>query len=276
MLFDAHTHINERSLSDKERADFIKSVEDAGMDGAVDVGYDLESSALAAKHAEMYDWCYAAAGCHPHDADSFDEIQLEMIRGLALKKKVVAIGEIGLDFYRNLSDPEVQEYWFRRQIQLANELKMPIVIHERDAVQAVMDILKEEGAFRDERKSWFPMRKGPGGEMTSDARVMIHCFSASKEVAMQYAALGATISVAGPVTYKNNRKTVEAVETVPIEYLTVETDVPYLTPEPRRGRRNVPANVRYTAQKVADIKGMSLEEVAKITSRNARVFFGIE
>ena len=120
------------------------------------------------------------------------------------------------------------------------------------------------------------MRKGPGGEMTSDARVMIHCFSASKEVAMQYAALGATISVAGPVTYKNNRKTVEAVETVPIEYLTVETDAPYLTPEPRRGRRNVPANVRYTAQKVADIKGMSLEEVAKITSRNARVFFGIE
>lgn len=276
MLFDAHTHINEKSLGQQERADFISSIEAAGMDGVVDVGYDLESSALAAKHAQMYDWCYAACGCHPHDADSFDEIQLEMIRGLALKKKVVAIGEIGLDFYRNLSDPETQEYWFRRQIQLANELKMPIVIHERDAVQAVMDILKEERAFSDERKSWFPERKAPGGGLSPDARVMIHCFSASREVAMQYIALGATISVAGPVTYKNNRKTVEAVEAVPIEYLLVETDAPYLTPEPLRGRRNVPANVRYTAEKVAQIKGMSFEEVAAITSRNAKVFFGIE
>lgn len=275
MLFDAHTHINENSLKGRERELFIQSVKDADMAGVVDVGYNLESSALAAKHAATYDWCYAAVGCHPHDAADFDEIQLEMIRGLALKKKVVAIGEIGLDFYRNLSEPEVQEYWFRRQIQLANELKMPIVIHERDAVQAVMDILKEEGAFKDERKKMFPKRKGPGGELTPDARVMIHCFSASKEVAMQYIALGATISVAGPVTYKNNRKTAEAAAAVPIEYMLVETDAPYLTPEPLRGRRNVPANVKYTAQKIAELKGMTYEEVAKITRENAQHFFGI-
>lgn len=274
MLFDAHTHVNERSLGDEERKNFIQAVIDEGM-MAADIGFDLESSMMAVEHARKYEWCYAVVGCHPHDAENFDEIQLEMIRGLAMEKKVVAIGEIGLDFYRNLSDPESQEYWFRRQIQLANELKMPIVIHERDAVQAVMDILKEEGAFLAERKSWFPKRPGPDGDV-DDARVLIHCFSASREVAEQYVKLGATISICGPVTYKNNRKTVEVVENTPIEFMTVETDAPYLTPEPLRGRRNVPANVRYTAQKVADIKGMEYEEVVRITCENAKRFYGIK
>ena len=173
MLFDSHTHLNERSLSDDERRDFVNSVIKEELTGVVDIGYDLESSMKAADNAREYPWCYAAVGCHPHDAGSFDELQLELIKSLSKEDKVVAIGEIGLDFYRNLSSPEDQEYWFRRQIRLANELKMPISIHEREAVAKTMEILKEEGAFSDERKSWFPKREGnhPG-----DARVVLHCF----------------------------------------------------------------------------------------------------
>ena len=274
MLFDAHTHLNETSLKPAEKEKFIRSIEDEGM-MICDIGFDLESSMNACSHANMYDWCYAAVGSHPHDADNMDDMQLELIKGLARREKVVAIGEIGLDFFKNYSERDNQEYWFRKQIRLANELKMPIAIHERDAVQPVMQILKEEGAFSDERKSWFPKRPGPGGKMTDDARVVIHCFSASKEIALQYAAMGATISVAGPITYKNNRKTKDACAAVPIEYLLIETDAPYLTPEPHRGKRNVPAFVKYTAQEVADIKGMEYEDVVRITCENARRFYGI-
>ena len=272
MLFDSHTHLNERSLSDSERRDFVKSVEDEKLEGIVDIGYDLESSMLAVENAKTYPWCYAAVGCHPHDAGSFDELQLELVKSLTKEKKVVAIGEIGLDFYRNLSSPEDQEYWFRRQIRLANELGMPICIHEREAVAKTMEILKEEGAFSEERKSMFPER---GGNHPGDARVVIHCFSSSRDIAMQYVTLGATISVAGPLTYRNNRKTVEVVERVPIEYLMIETDAPYLTPEPLRGRRNVPGNVRYTAMKVAEIKDIPYEDVVRITCDNAKRFYGI-
>lgn len=220
-------------------------------------------------------------------------MELAMYKGLARKKKVVAIGEIGLDFHYDHSPRDIQREWFRRQIRLANQLKMPIVIHSREADQETMDILKEEGAFSEERKSWFPKRPDPSGytlkksdaakkapddpadHMADDARVLIHCFSGSAELAAQYVKLGATISVAGPVTYKNNRKTVAVVAEVPIDFLLVETDSPYLSPEPLRGRRNMSPNVKYTAQKVAEIKDMTLEEVAAKTKENAMRFYGI-
>ena len=216
-----------------------------------------------------------------------------MYKGLARKKKVVAIGEIGLDFHYDHSPRDIQREWFRRQIRMANQLKMPIVIHSREADQETMDILKEEGAFSEERKSWFPKRPDPSGytlkksdaakktpddpadHMADDARVLIHCFSGSAELAAQYVKLGATISVAGPVTYKNNRKTVAVVAEVPMDFLLVETDSPYLSPEPLRGRRNMSPNVKYTAQKVAEIKDMTLEEVAAKTKENAMRFYGI-
>ena len=164
-----------------------------------------------------------------------------------------AIGEIGLDFFYDHSDRETQRYWFRRQIQLANELKMPIAIHSRDADQETLDILKEEGAFSKERQSWFPKRKGPGGEELPDSRVLLHCFSGSKELAKQYIKLGATLSICGPVTFKNNRRTQDVVREIPIEFLLVETDAPYLTPEPFRGKKNKSPYVEYTARKVADV-----------------------
>ena len=293
MLFDSHAHINEASYSPEERAELIKTIEASDVDYVADIGYDLASSKLAVEHAARYPWCYAVVGCHPHDARSMDDMELAMYKGLARKKKVVAIGEIGLDFHYDHSPRDIQREWFRRQIRLANQLKMPIVIHSREADQETMDILKEEGAFSEERKSWFPKRPDPSGytlkkndaakktpddpadHMAEDARVLIHCFSGSAELAAQYIKLGATISVAGPVTYKNNRKTVAVVAEVPIDFLLVETDSPYLSPEPLRGRRNMSPNVKYTAQKVAEIKNMTLEEVAAKTKENAMRFYGI-
>lgn len=293
MLFDSHAHINEASYSPEERAELIKTIEASDVDYVADIGYDLASSKLAVEHAARYPWCYAVVGCHPHDARSMDDMELAMYKGLARKKKVVAIGEIGLDFHYDHSPRDIQREWFRRQIRMANQLKMPIVIHSREADQETMDILKEEGAFSEERKSWFPKRPDPSGytlkkseaakktpdgpadHMADDARVLIHCFSGSAELAAQYVKLGATISVAGPVTYKNNRKTVAVVTEVPMDFLLVETDSPYLSPEPLRGRRNMSPNVKYTAQKVAEIKDLTLEEVAAKTKENAMRFYGI-
>ena len=170
----------------------------------------------------------------------------------------------------------MQREVFRKQIRLANELKMPIVIHEREAGKEVMDILIDEGAFSDERKSWFPMRPDGGSGLTHDARVLIHCYSGSRETAERYVRLGATISIAGPVTYKNSRKLVQVAREIPIEFLTIETDAPFLTPEPLRGKRNQSQFVEHVARKIAELKEMQYEDVARITCENAKRFFDIE
>ena len=303
MLFDSHAHINNADMTGEDRdrmvAQIEASIEAGGLDHVMDIGFDPDSSALAAEHAKAYDWCYAAVGCHPHDAKIMDEAQLERIRKLAAEPKVCAIGEIGLDFHYDLSDRDVQREWFRRQIRLANELRMPICIHAREADQEVMDILKEEGAFSEERRSWFPKRPDPEGfckgsaagwaaadgaraddvdpcGLTGDARVLLHCFSGSAELGKQYVRMGATLSVAGPVTYKNNRKTVAMVDAIPIDFLLVETDSPYLSPVPLRGKPNTPPNVEHTARRVAEIKGLTYEQTAAKTRENAMRFYGIE
>lgn len=290
MLFDSHTHINNETYTEEERAQLIAEIEEsvaldkAGLSYIMDVGFDLESSAMAVKHSGKYPWCYATVGCHPHDTDNMDEMQLAMIKGLAKKEKVMAIGEIGLDFHYDFSQRDNQREWFRKQIRIANELKMPIVIHSREADEEVMKILKEEGAFSEERCSWFPKRRlretgltenKEKGKEYLDARVLLHCYSGSLELAEQYVKLGATLSVGGPLTYKNNKKTQRVVEGIPIDFLLVETDAPYLTPEPFRGKKNKSPYIEYTARKMAEIKGISFEEVAKITCENAKIFFGI-
>lgn len=336
ILFDSHTHINNDGYSEEERAQLIAAIEDSEVAYVMDVGFDLPSSERAVSDAALLPWCYAAVGVHPHDTKTMTEEIYEKIRRLAGQPKVQTIGEIGLDFYYNHSDAEDQRYWFRRQIRLANELHMPIVIHAREADQETMDILKAEGAFSEERCGWFPPRPGTGigrkagaqttqkasraGEggraeacdctradlgatrteacdciradldamraeacdctenccMEKDARVLLHCFSGSRELAEQYVKLGATISIAGPVTYKNNRKTSEVVSAIPIEYLLVETDAPYLTPEPHRGKKNQSPYVAYTARRVALLKGISYEEAARRTLENAKRFYGID
>lgn len=276
MLFDAHTHLNQDDFSEEHRIELGEKIENYDLIcGVMDVGFDLPSSYTAVKNAEKFSKCYAAVGVHPHDADSMDEDILALIRSLAAKDKVMAIGEIGLDYHYDNSERDAQRYWFRRQIQLANELKLPIVIHSRDADQETMDILKEEGAFSDERKSFFPLRKLEDGSEVKDARVYIHCFSGSSELASQYVKLGATIGICGPITYKNNKKTVKVVETIPLDYIMVETDAPYLTPVPFRGKENESAYVEYTAAKVSEIKGVDFDKVAEMTTKNAKRFYGI-
>jgi Mg-dependent DNase len=279
MLFDAHEHLNYDGYTEAEREAVIQGViDDPELAYVIDAGSNLADSMLAADHAAKYDWCYATAGCHPHDTGTMDELQLSMLRSIAKKEKVAAVGEIGLDFHYDFSPRDDQRKWFREQIRMANDLKMPIVIHCREADQECMDILKEEQAFSEERKSWFPKRQTAKGfeKADGDARVLIHCFSGSAEMARQYVKLGATISICGPVTYKNNRKAVETAEQIPAEFLTVETDSPYLAPEPKRGHRNKPNYVAYTARRVAVIKKMSYEDLCDITLRNAKVFYGID
>ena len=277
MLFDAHAHINQDTFTDEERAEIIREAERSQLLSYVlDAGFDLPSSKQAIKDAEENSWIYAAVGVHPHDTDSMTEEILGEIEKLAAHPKAVAIGEIGLDFHYDFSDRENQRKWFRRQIQLANSLKMPIMIHTREADEETFNILCEEGAFSEERKTWFPERKGPDGTPESHAAVLLHCYSGSAELAKEYVKKGATISICGPVTYKNNKKTVRVVEEIPLCYLTAETDSPYLTPEPLRGKKNRPWYVEHTVRRIADIKGITFEEAAKATCDNALEFFGIK
>ena len=271
-LFDSHTHLN-IDTEDRNIDKLAQEIENSDVEYVVDIGYDLDSSALTVKHSESYPWCYAAVGVHPHDVKNMDEETLTLLRGLAKKPKTVAVGEIGLDYYRNLSPKEDQQHWFREQIKIAMELDMPIIIHDRDAHGDVMEILKDEGVFSEERKARFPQNPVTG---TKDARLLLHCYSGSAEMGKQYIKLGATLSIAGPVTYKNNHKTVEVVKEISLDHLLIETDAPYLTPVPFRGKTNSSPLVEYTAKRIAEIKDISYEQVAETTLNNAKRFFNID
>ncbi len=255
MLFDSHAHLDSSKFN-QDRDAVIKRAYDSGVKWIMNPGADYESSVDAVKLAETYDFMYAAVGIHPHDAKSLDDMMLGLIKAMARKSKVKAIGEIGLDYHYDFSPRDEQVYWFRKQLQLAKELKMPVIIHDREANNDVMTILKEENSF--------------------ETGVLMHCFSGSAELARQYVKLGAYISIAGPVTFKNSRKLIEVVETVPMDRLMIETDSPYLTPTPFRGKRNESAHVRYVAEKIAEIKGLTFEEVAEQTAINAKKYFNID
>ena len=275
-LFDAHTHLNYDELTEAERKELASEIARSNLAFIIDVGDSVESSKQAIQDAEDYDWCYAAVGIHPDKASTYKDSDIEEIRKLAAHPKVKAIGEIGLDFYYGKENQKEQQELFRKQIRLANELKMPIMIHTRDANQLTMDILKEEGAFSDERRTWFPKRPGPNGEMLEDARVQLHCYSGSEELAEEYVKLGATISLGGPVTFKNGKKAVEVVERIPIEFIMSETDAPYMAPEPLRGRPNKPQYVEHVVKKMAEIKGLSIEEASAKLLENGKRFFNIK
>ena len=275
MLFDAHTHLNYEKYTDEERRSLAAGIEASEVAFIIDVADCVESAKQALADAADYPWCYAAVGIHPDHASTYTDTDIEEIRKLAADPKAVAIGEIGLDYYYGTDDREEQQELFRKQIRLANELRMPIMIHSRDAHQLTMDILKEEGAFSDERKSWFPGRPTAGGGSEPDARVQMHCFSGSPELALEYVKLGATISLGGPVTFKNGKKAAEVVRRVPIEYLLSETDAPYMAPEPLRGRPNRSEYIEHIVRRMAVLKGLEYEEAARILTENGKRFFGI-
>ncbi len=255
MLFDSHAHID-ASQFEHDRDLVIKRAQLNGLSFILNPGADFKSSVEAVKLAEQYDFIYAAVGVHPHDAETMTDQMLIELERMAGHDKVKAIGEIGLDYYRDLSPRALQQKWFVEQVRLAKRLKLPVIIHDRDANDDVLRLLKEEHAF--------------------DTGVLMHCYSGSKELALQYVKLGAMISIAGPLTYKNARKTVEVVEALLPSQLMIETDAPYLSPEPKRGMRNEPMFVKHTCERMAQIKGLSFEEMAKITLENAKQFFKID
>lgn len=256
MLFDSHAHLDVEEF-DEDRDELLDKLKKSGISYVLNPGVDLETSQNAIKLAAEYPWIYAAVGFYPQHTCDMDEDMFALIEGLAKKPKVKAIGEIGLDYYWDYTPHDVQQYWFRRQIQLAIKLNLPIIIHDREAHGDVKDILVEEKAFE-------------------KTKVLMHCYSGSAEFAKQLLKLGCYFSIAGPVTYGNNRKAKAVLSVIPLDHMCIETDAPYLTPEPFRGKRNDPSLVEYTARKIAELKGISFEEVAEATCDTAKRFFGID
>ncbi|EUB19040.1 hydrolase, TatD family [Shuttleworthella sp. MSX8B] len=269
MIFETHAHLDGEEF-DQDREEVLARVREAGISHLVNIGSDIKSSRRSLALAHRYDWIYAAVGVHPEEIRdfyptrdrqtqeqpdwedrSYGEQVMREIRQLAQEDKVVAVGEIGLDYYwvKDPKERKAQIYWFQRQLALAGELGLPVVIHSRDAAKDTMEIMREAA------------KEGIRG--------VIHCYSYSKEQALEYVRLGFFIGVGGVVTFKNGRKLREAVEAIPIRSLVLETDSPYMSPEPRRGRRNDPRNLRYIAGRIAEIRGISYDEVVSITEENA-------
>lgn len=254
MLFDTHAHLDD-SRFDEDRDKVIGQCKDEGLELILNPGCDLRTSLKSIALAKKYDFIYAAVGIHPHDAKSMDKDTLSVLGDLAGNPRVKAIGEIGLDYHYDLSPRDVQKLRFIEQIDLAKQLKLPIIVHDRESHGDIMDIFKKMNV------------KGMGG--------VLHSFSGSVEMARECLKLDFYISISGSLTFKNAVKTLEVVREVPLERLLIETDSPYLTPVPHRGERNYPGYVRYVAEKIAEIKGISLEEVAQKTLENGKLFFNI-
>lgn len=253
MLFDTHAHFDDERFKN-DRDEVLKSLEGYGVTNVVNVGADIKGSADSIALAEKYPFVYASVGVHPSGTGNMTDADIETLRRFAAHPKVRAIGEIGLDYhFEENAAPEIQKKWFIRQLDLANELSMPVIIHDRDSKGECLEILKD--------------KKISNG--------VIHCFSGSAETAKEVLNLGMMISFTGVLTFKNARRAVEACTTIPIERIMIETDCPYMAPEPHRGERNFSGYVEFVARKIAEIKNMSYEDVVKITEENAKRFYGI-
>lgn len=255
MLIDTHAHLQDDDLK-KDLTKVLERAAAAGLEKIICVGYDLQSSQEALNIARKYRQVYAVVGIHPHDAESLDDSALEKLHTLAKDPRVLAIGEIGLDFYRDLSPRDIQRKAFRQQIKLAQELGKPIVIHDRDAHQEVLDIIKAEKAGRNQG--------------------IMHCYSGELPMAMDLIKAGFYLSFAGPLTFKNARKSQEVAAKIPMDKILIETDCPYLAPEPWRGKRNEPAHVQYVAAKLAELRNKGPEEIAYLTNLNAKKVYRIK
>ena len=252
MYFDTHAHYDDEAF-DADRDELLEALPDRGVKLVVNPGCGRESSRTAVQLAECYSHVYAAVGWHPQEADGFDDKAENELRLLATRKKVVAIGEIGLDYHYDSSPREWQREVFARQMALARELDMPVIVHDREAHADCLEMVRA-----------FPQVRG-----------VFHCYSGSAELARTLIELGWYISFTGAVTFKNARRALESIQVVPPERIMIETDSPYLAPVPYRGKRNDSSLLPYIARVVADVKGLSLEETAALTLENGRRFFGI-
>lgn len=254
LLFDTHVHLNDEQY-DNDLEEVIGRAKANGVGRVIVVGFDEKTIKRAMELIEVYDFIYAAIGWHPVDAIDLTDEYLEWIEELTKHPKVVAIGEIGLDYHWDKSPRDIQKDVFRRQIRLAKKLKLPIIIHNRDATEDVVAILKEEHA------------EEVGGIM--------HCFSGSVETAQACLDMNFYISLGGPVTFKNAVKPKEVAKAVPLDRLLIETDCPYLAPHPFRGKRNEPGYVKLVAEEIARLKEVTYEEVAEATTKNANKLFNL-
>ncbi len=251
-LYDTHAHLDDE-MFDNDRAEVIEKIKNSGVGLVNNIGASMESSYASIELAEKYDFIRAVVGVHPSEVYDMTEEDIEALRKMAAHKSVVAIGEIGLDYHYDDTDPVLQKKWFRRQLDLAKELDMPVVIHDRDSKGECIEILQEK-----------EICKG-----------VVHCFSGSAETAKIILNMGLHISFTGVLTFKNAKRAVEALKVIPMDRIFIETDCPYMAPEPHRGTRNDSSLVCHIAEKIAGIKNLSYEEVVDITTKNAVKFFGI-
>lgn len=254
-LFDSHAHYDDERFAD-EADEIIKKAYESGVKYILNAASDIATSKKSIQLAEKYDFVYAAVGVHPHEAEHLTDSAFEELKKLCHRPKVVAIGEIGLDYFYDHSPREIQKYWFDKQLKLAKHFEMPFVIHNRDSHEDIMKIIRDNAPF-----------EKPG---------VFHCYTGSMEMAKELLNMGFYLSFGGPVTFKNAKKAIEVIKNMPLDRLMIETDCPYLTPEPYRGKRNNSSYVRLVAEKIAEVCEISDEEIAKISLENAKRFFRIE
>lgn len=254
MIFETHAHYDDEAF-DEDRDMLLSAMQENGIEYIVNVGANLKSTAASIALAQKYPFIYAAAGVHPSDTGELDEEGFLWLKEQCLLEKVVAVGEIGLDYYWDNVERSVQKFWFERQLDLAREMKKPVIIHSRDAAKDTFDIMTAKNA----------------GEIGG----VVHCYSYSPEMALDYVKMGFYIGIGGVVTFQNGKKMKEVVEAAPMERILLETDSPYLSPVPNRGKRNTSLNLPYIAQKIAEIKGISYDEVVAVTAENAKKMYKI-
>lgn len=255
MFIDTHAHYDDNAF-DQDRETLLSGLKDKGVDIIVNCGQDIETSKKCVALAEKYDFVYATVGFHPHEASKYSPDAMEEIKRLAGHKKVVAIGETGLDYHYDFSPRDRQKQVFREHIRLARKISKPIVVHDREAHQDTLDILQEEKA--------------------EECGCLIHCYSGSREMAKIIMKRDYFVSIGGAVTFKNARHIIEALEVIPLEKILLETDCPYMTPVPYRGKRNDSELIPFTAKKIAELKSVSLDSVFEITRKNAKDFFALK
>ena len=255
MIFESHAHYEDARF-DEDREALLKSFPQNGIDYVINVGSSLKTTKQSILLAEQYDFIYAAAGVHPEETAELNEENFAWLCEQMKKEKVVAVGEIGLDYHWDEPERSVQKQWFERQIALARQVSLPMIIHSRDAAKDTLDIMKACKA--------------------EEAGGVIHCFSYGVEMAREYLNMGFYIGIGGVVTFKNAEKLKEVAEYVPLDRILLETDCPYMAPEPHRGKRNSSLYLTYVAEKLADIKGMDVEKVYEKTRENGKRMYRIE
>jgi TatD DNase family protein len=254
-LIDSHAHYDDERF-DKDRHQILQDCISNGVTHIVNAGSNIESSKKSIELAKRYPFVYAAVGVHPHDAIKCDINTIDTLKLLSKADKVVAIGEIGLDYHYDFSPREVQRTWFARQIALARDLKLPIIIHDRESYKDILDIIKSEKA--------------------NEVGGVFHCFSGSREMAREVLNLGFRIGLGGAITFKNARKPVEVLRYVPLDMLLVETDCPYMAPEPHRGKRNWSGYIKYILEKISEVKKIDYTLAEEATSNNAIHLFKLQ